>query len=57
MTNPVTGWHLPLLQDCCRKLSRWFSSRINARDEARRAAAALGEKAATSAKPESDQGA
>jgi hypothetical protein len=28
---PRTGWPPGLLQDDCRKLSRWFASRIDAR--------------------------
>lgn len=44
MDHPVTGWHLALLQDCCRGLSRWFTLRANARQEARQAVADISDR-------------
>jgi hypothetical protein len=36
-----TGWPPGMLQDDCRALSRWLASRIDSRQQAREAAAAI----------------
>lgn len=39
--SPHTGWSPGMLQDDCRKLSRWLSNRIDSRRHAREAAEAI----------------